>query len=793
MISAPRAVTLKRVAAFAVLLGICVSLFVGLTSLRAPSASAATPVTFSYTGGTQTYTVPSGVSAIVISASGASGSIGGGTPGKGATVSARFEVAEGTVLTVVVGQQGAPTYQAASGSFNGGGAGFQGGGASDVRSGGATLNDRFLVAGGGGGGDTGAGGDGGLVGIDGGSASPTTGAGGGTASSGGAGGVSNTGSGTAGTLGVGGDHFGFGAGGGGGGYYGGGGGACLPCSGGGGGSSFVAPSGTDASFTTGAHTGNGEVVITAEDPTPPPPPPPTPTPTAASPSPTTTGTTTPRPTSDPTSSRTPAVVPFVPAAPDTDSDEDPGATPPDDSAPDAAPDAPGDTPNGDGSNPNSADPDSDLPPYDPLAHADDLVTDTGVAAFALLGATAGGIAAASKRKNAKVVGGSTSFDQNANEDLAWGDKSGTWRWPGVALLDKISTVAPVAVAPFSPLAARVMVDAAYLRAVAGTMWLVAPVLGIAGGAAAVAINQGSPLPPPLWIVLAVLAIGIIDAFAGFLGMLVFVLGTVLLGGIVDGDSVRILLGVATLWFVLPLIARSMRPLDRVWSADRGEQFDRVGDLAIASLIAGWTASKIVGAWPGLSGLELPIVTSTALIALVATLALVVRMFIEGAAATHYPLRVAAVTPDEIPDPSAWQQVGSILLRTAVFVFVAIVFIGTCWQLWAGAALFAIPLLLKVIDSRLPNSEWLYRVRPKSFVGLVVMMIIGLIATSLFTSVVDDPVDVLTWGFFVLSVPGFLFTMMQVFGRDGPDPGISWKRRAIGTAIFVIGVALVVFG
>ena len=316
--------TLKRVAAFAVLLGICVSLFVGLTALRAPSASAATPVTFSYTGGTQTYTVPSGVSAIVISASGASGSIGGGTPGKGATVSARFEVAEGTVLTVVVGQQGAPTYQAASGSFNGGGAGLQGGGASDVRSGGATLNDRFLVAGGGGGGDTGAGGDGGLVGIDGGSASPTTGAGGGTASSGGAGGVSNTGSGTAGTLGVGGDHFGFGAGGGGGGYYGGGGGACLPCSGGGGGSSFVAPSGTDASFTTGAHTGNGEVVITAEDPTPPPPPPPTPTPTAASPSPTTTGTTTPRPTSDPTSSRTPAVVPFVPAAPDTDSDEDPG-------------------------------------------------------------------------------------------------------------------------------------------------------------------------------------------------------------------------------------------------------------------------------------------------------------------------------------------------------------------------------------------------------------------------------------------------------------------------------------
>lgn len=782
--------TSRRLISASLLVGAFVWCVLALTSIRISTASAVSTVSFGYTGAPQTYTVPAGVTSILVAASGASGSAGAGVPGKGATTTARFAVTEGTSLIIMVGQEGAPTYQAGTGSFNGGGAGFQGGGASDVRLGGSSLADRILVAGGGAGGDVGAGGDGGLVGTAGGSAGGTTGAGGGTASSGGAGGVSGTGSGTAGTLGIGGDHFGFGAGGGGGGYYGGGGGACSPCSGGGGGSSYTAPEATDVNVVGGTRTGNGEVTITADDPEPTA----TPTPTTASPTPTAEPTKTSKP--EPTGSDSPAVVPVVPHTSGGDGAADPGA-PPDkpESNPsgNAATNPASPTGGGADANADSAEPDSGLPPYSPLAHADELVTSTGVATFALLSATAGGIAAASNRKNAKVVGGSTSFDQNANDDLAWGDKSGTWKWPGVALLDKVSTTAPQAVAPFSPLAARVMIDAAYLRAVAGTMWLLAPILGLIGGVAAVAINRGSPLPPPLWLVLAVLAIGIIDAFAGFLGMLVFVIGTIAFGGIVDGDSVRILLGVATLWFVLPLIARSMRPLDRVWSADRGEQFDRIGDVAIASLIAGWTASKIVGAWPGLSGLELPIVASTALIALTATVALIVRMFIEGTAATHYPLRVAAVTPDNLPDPMPIQAVTSVLLRTVVFVFVAIVFIGPCWQLWAGAALFAIPLLLKIIDGRLPNSQWLYKVRPKTFVGLVVMMVVGLIATTIFTTFVTDPIDVLTWGFFVLSIPGFLYVMMQVFGRDGPDPDISWPRRAAGTAVFVVGILLVVLG
>ena len=140
------------------------------------------PVTFAYTGTTQTYTVPAGVTAVRITAQGG----GGGarydammTPnpprgGHGAVVTTTQTVTPGQVLTIRVGN---------AGTRSGTGLGVQGGAATSVTGVGVTV-----VAGGGGaggfqviGGDgatagTAAGGDGGQPG--GGDGAPGTGAGG---------------------------------------------------------------------------------------------------------------------------------------------------------------------------------------------------------------------------------------------------------------------------------------------------------------------------------------------------------------------------------------------------------------------------------------------------------------------------------------------------------------------------------------------------------------------------------------------------------------------------------------
>jgi hypothetical protein len=112
---------------------------------------------FNFTGGQQSWTVPSGVSSIKIEAYGASGGNDGNSGGNGGYASGNLTVTAGQTLYFYVGGQGIGCVSGSGGGFNGGGnAGYSGcsgggGGASDVRVGGIQLSNRVIVAGGGGG------------------------------------------------------------------------------------------------------------------------------------------------------------------------------------------------------------------------------------------------------------------------------------------------------------------------------------------------------------------------------------------------------------------------------------------------------------------------------------------------------------------------------------------------------------------------------------------------------------------------------------------------------------------
>lgn len=249
---------------------------------------------FSYTGSSQTYTVPSGVTEIDVLLYGGAGGSDGAIPpaltalgGVGAMVRTRLTVTPGDVLDVYVGGKGGdgnlgagPSYvgTAGAGGYNGGAAGGHvstgtalqlpaggGGGATDVRDSGT----RLAVAGGGGGaGGNGTdvtvtltfGGDGGYPdgedGEDGAGGNTNSFGAGGTTSAGGAGGtyVGTGVNGTAGSANTGGAGavIGRGGGGGGGGVYGGGGGggSNTPGTSGGGG-------GGGSSMTTGTLLSSG--------------------------------------------------------------------------------------------------------------------------------------------------------------------------------------------------------------------------------------------------------------------------------------------------------------------------------------------------------------------------------------------------------------------------------------------------------------------------------------------------------------------------------------------------------
>jgi hypothetical protein len=248
---------------------------------------------FEYTGKSQTYTVPPGVSSIKVELIGAGGGYSSWEnerfvdkykPGKGGKLTATYPVTPGETVYVFVGGRGdnATDTREGDGGFNGGGNGNNtgdygpycgggGGGASDIRLGGSGLANRVLVAGGGGGagsnypdgGDHGGQG-GGLRGTDGMADNSTDHVScgrGATQTHGGKGGQwSSYLAGQNGKFGNGGHAPDSTAGGGGGGgYYGGGAGSW---SGGGGGSSFSESKAIEVEHKQGTNSRNGRVTIT---------------------------------------------------------------------------------------------------------------------------------------------------------------------------------------------------------------------------------------------------------------------------------------------------------------------------------------------------------------------------------------------------------------------------------------------------------------------------------------------------------------------------------------------------
>jgi hypothetical protein len=263
---------------------------------------AAQTTTFNYSGGVQTYTVPPGVTSLIVDVYGGQGRLntsGQGGGGLGGRVTATISVVGGEVLQINVGGGGGT---GTGGGFNGGAnagvadcgsaAGGGGGGMSSILRSPYTFNgaNALIIAGGGGGsGGTriqgcgpggGGGGGGGWFGGGGGGGYDGTGGGGGTAGAGGAGGVlgftgggngSNGGNGFGGTGGVApannqtDSHVGVGGGAGGGTTAAGGAsgaGSTWRGGGGGGGSNYAFAGASGVSHFQGVRTGNGLIIVT---------------------------------------------------------------------------------------------------------------------------------------------------------------------------------------------------------------------------------------------------------------------------------------------------------------------------------------------------------------------------------------------------------------------------------------------------------------------------------------------------------------------------------------------------
>jgi hypothetical protein len=462
--------------------------------------------------------------------------------------------------------------------------------------------------------------------------------------------------------------------------------------------------------------------------------------------------------------------------------------------------------------------DPKAPQYPTVAPLDEpeAVVSTTIAALALLSVT--GVAAAMGAGAGRMAGGASPGVEGGgiNEGMGaggslldeldvehnrgWrrrftpkgrapGDTSRLYRGPLTSYVDEASYLGMATIGSKSPLLARMIGDGAPIRAITGSFSLLLPILAMVLGVWSAILGNGIAEPPVLGFLLAIMIIGVVDGLAGGLGALAFAVTVIAMGGVLDWSSVRTLMGVALLMAGPGLIASSFRDIRRAAPRSFSAWWERGADLIIVPLLGAYTTYNVALAMPPLGGSLFPVAESAVLLAWVVAAMLVVKVGLEEAAARWFPERMATVT-GPIEYPGSTQQVLSSLIRLGLFLFVSAAFIGSPWQLWVGAVVWILPMILYIFSARLPNAPRLWQVLPDSMPALGFGLLIYLILAGILASVFGDETEFALMSFVILLVPGLILGLLALVGREPREDDVKWYLRPNMTGLYRVGGVVV---
>ena len=450
-----------------------------------------------------------------------------------------------------------------------------------------------------------------------------------------------------------------------------------------------------------------------------------------------------------------------------------------------------------------------LPKFDPMSLPAGVVN-ASVAALALLGLLSGAAGAArisgSRREDevAALEGVSYANPESFDGFEEQGDRSNSWRWPSLRFtrfVERFTNGIASQLNRFSPLLGRIFSDGSYLRAMYGANAILTWLVGIVFAIITLIETGGQALPPKPLTVIVLIAIGILDAGAAGLAATIVILGTAAFGGFDSIPAIRTSLGLAILWFAPALIASAARPLRRKKPEEDDDhpeemvkyQWERAGDFLVGPLLVAFAVRSMISGLPALAGLNLPIASSANLIAVLAFCFVALRYSLEESATKNYPMRLLMVETNEMRYQIKGQHYFSIIFRTLLFTFVAYPFMGNVWQLYVGAFLFIFPTILSTLAKNLPKSPALFQILPVGIPKFVFMLIIGSLYGSWVSGLVDGA-QAARMGFVLLSIPGFIFSILSLMvGNPGPD-AVRWYMRDRLKWVYRVGaVGLVLLG
>jgi len=341
----------------------------------------------------------------------------------------------------------------------------------------------------------------------------------------------------------------------------------------------------------------------------------------------------------------------------------------------------------------------------------------------------------------------------------------------------------------SPLISRVADDGAYVRTLLGFMWLLLPLSAVTAGIASAFDTDFIVMIPSLKFVIAICILGVIDAFAGMLFALSFGVALLLGGGFTSVDSVRGFLGIAVFSFAPPLIAAATRPFRRDSNEDQ-IHWKRLVDFVLGALFGAWAAGGMFGALPSLTTYKPIHSDRTDLIQLVVLLAIASRWIFENVARIYAPQRLRIVEVEEFREVMPAQPFTSLIIRTAMFLFVAAPFIGNNWALWVGGAMFFIPKVVGNFADQFPNFSSVHRYLPRNLFRVVVMLFVALWWGMLINDRYAESPNAVLYAFVFLSVPGIALGITDWFARDSKEWPSTAVSKLLGVVVLMIGVLCV---
>jgi hypothetical protein len=451
----------------------------------------------------------------------------------------------------------------------------------------------------------------------------------------------------------------------------------------------------------------------------------------------------------------------------------------------------------DSSNESTSSVKTDQKPFDPRSEPKSTVALLGemVALLALAGLASSSSGGGRRKEDDDGDDGDGSDDRGSGEvaDVSAG-KSGddldagndVVRLPRFGFLDHFMANFPQRISRRSPLVGTILADAAYLRSLLGAFWGLVPLLAVATGLLAAWNTQFEVVMPALTLLTLIVVISVFDALFGFIAVVTFGLAVAVGGGIHSADSVRGLLGMYVFSFAVPLIATASRPFRRALTDGVTGLWDRTADLVLITLFGAWAGGSMFSALPGLIGFRPEYADRISHIQIAVALALVARFALENGAVLLAPAQLRAMTAKDLHEPTASQVVFSSLVRTALFVFVAEVFIGNNWALWAGAVLYLIPKLVPLVQGSFPNVPSLHRYMPRGLLKIVLLLVIAKWWGGVLTSNISNADQMVRIGFVFMGTPGLVATICGWFGRSSTQKWEqNWVTRIAGLVLLVL--------